>query len=45
VELTLAPDHCFSLADFQQRVSDIRRTVESHVPELDVAIFIESEVA
>lgn len=42
VELTVAPVHCLSLADFRQRVSHVQRTIESHVQEAHVAIIIDA---
>jgi divalent metal cation (Fe/Co/Zn/Cd) transporter len=42
VELTLAPVHCRSMAEFTERVGRVQRLVESHVPEADVSIVVDA---
>jgi hypothetical protein len=42
VELTLAPVHCLSLAEFNERVGRIQRMVESQVPEAEVTIVVDA---
>jgi divalent metal cation (Fe/Co/Zn/Cd) transporter len=42
VELSLAPAHCSSLAEFNERARRVQRMVESHVPAADVTIVVDA---
>jgi divalent metal cation (Fe/Co/Zn/Cd) transporter len=42
VELTLAPGHCLSLAEFNERAGRVQRMFESHVPEAELTVLVDA---
>jgi divalent metal cation (Fe/Co/Zn/Cd) transporter len=42
VELTLAPVHCLSLAEFQERIGRVHRMFERHIPEAELIVVVDA---